>query len=447
MTGGNEVEASPRRWRWVLAGILLLAATLRSLGPYLQQSTGDSLHYAALAMKLSREGPTAYALRGVDTTTRSLDDSNTPHILILQPAAAGATGSILQGLLDHGLTPYAKPLHLRPYGYPALLALVQRLTGHQPSDPWELVHCQIEPMDLIRYRPPAFLAVQWRWLIPSLLASLLVIVVTWQLTRRWCGESAALWAAFLMAVHPLDILVSQRIWADAPLELAGLLSVSCGYMALRRNAGTWALLSGIAMGAAYLFKPTAVNLLLAVGGVELFRRMWNRSAQDVPAVSMRLAILFTLGLFLALAHWLYLEWRVEGSIFSSTLKWPTGVTDAYSQRMALRPHSLILNTVGVASLCPLLLVGWLSIREPVGRWLMAVVVLFAVILILLNGREYRLLLPVIPLMAMAAGMALTRLAKRTPLLVVLLALLQTRWALYLTDRFVWRNWGEIMFPF
>ncbi len=52
--------------------------------------------------------------------------------------------------------------------------------------------------------------------LPSLLASLGIIILTYIIGRRLAGETVALWGALIYALAPLDIIYSTRILPDTP---------------------------------------------------------------------------------------------------------------------------------------------------------------------------------------------------------------------------------------
>jgi hypothetical protein len=78
---------------------------------------------------------------------------------------------------------------------------------------------------------------------------------------------------------------------------------------------------------------------------------------------------------------------------------------------------------------------------------LTVAVCFIVLLLALHGREYRYILPVMPLLAIAAGNVLASCKPRWKVLLAVLVAGQVAWSLFLTDHYAWRNWGEIMLPF
>jgi len=436
---------------WWLAAILALAVAFRWLGPFLQHSTGDSPHYVALAMKLRTSGLSGYNLRGVDLCTRSLDASLVQHLMQLKPSSpSDLEGDLIRDLRREGLGYYDEPLHHIAYGYPVLLACVHVLSGNAPQTGWELVNTSLEPWDLIRFQPLILAVVQWHWLAPSFLCSLGAVLLTYILGAEWFGKAAGLWGAFLMATFPVDILTAQRIWADDALVFLCLAALLCGWLALERRSMIAALCGGILLGIAFLMKQSALFFAASVGMVELMR--WRKQSQTPPAnsspcLSGRLIAVCVAGLFLAVGHWLFIEWKAWGTLFPVPKGLAAIATNPWHQVLMDRPSPIILYTVGLAVLSPGIFLAGMRFREPRIRWILLTAVCYAAFIVAVDGREYRYVLPVIPLLAMAAGHFLAQIGGRWKAVLVLLVIGQIAWSFFLTDRYAWRNSGEIMIPF
>lgn len=428
-----------RTWLW-LTLILMLATALRALGPFLPQSTGDSLHYIALAMKLQAQGMEGYNLRGINLQKTSLNGSSTTHLLTLSCAPGNSQGDLLHELCSKHLDYYDEPLHHIAYGYPALISIM-------PAQGWQLVDCQYEPLDLLRLFPLILAAVQWTWLLPSVISSVLMILLTWYMGRRWFGSEAGLWAAFLIAIHPVDILTAQRIWADDALALSCLAALACGERAMANRSTLWAFGTGVLLGAGVLVKQSALFFALAIGATEALRLWLNPHLHSELRSRIRLGVIFSLGVLAVTAHWFFIIWKGYGTPFYNPPSGPFLSQNPWQAVLAYRPHPTVLFTIGIACLNPLLFSGFIRIKEDRVRWLILASLLFTFIFIGYNGREYRYLLPIFPLMAMAAGSVLSRITARWKPILVLLATSQLAWTIHLTLKYTWRNWGEIMTPF
>ncbi|MEW6443427.1 MAG: glycosyltransferase family 39 protein [bacterium] len=111
-----------------------------------------------------------------------------------------------------------------------------------------------------------------------LVASILTVFLVYRLALRWVGRRGALYASFLFAVFPLDVLFATRIYEDSPLNffctLSVLLFVYAAENPSRRTAFLVSLLAGLAVGVAYLHKVSAGYLCVffaAVGIADMLR--------------------------------------------------------------------------------------------------------------------------------------------------------------------------------
>lgn len=93
----------------------------------------------------------------------------------------------------------------------------------------------------------------------SCVASVLALLVTIRLGRRFLGGWITVFAALFLAVFPPDLVVARRCWTDAPVGLAAVVML---YLTLEIWAGTkgwWAAaLLPVAGSAAVLIKETTV---------------------------------------------------------------------------------------------------------------------------------------------------------------------------------------------
>jgi len=430
--------------------ILLLSLAFRWLGPFLQQSTGDSLHYVALAMKLKTRGLNGYNLRGVDFEEISLTQSSIKHLLQLKPSKeSDPQGGLMRHLHKISMDYYDEPLHHIAYGYPVLLMLIHKMNEHAEGEGWQLVHCAIEPWDLIRLQPIQLAQAQWRWVAPALFSSLGMIVLTYFLGTRWFGKQSGLWAAFLMAIHPIDILTSQRIWADDALVFMCLVALLGWCRARDRASWLWALASGIALGCAILFKQSALFLGVGLVVAEGFQywRTSNHLQGSTPRIQAPMVFACAVGLSFVTAHWFATVWGMYGTPFYNP---PVDVgieANPWYHRLQHRPSPIVFYILGTACLSPCMLLGWLRIGEKRIQWLFLVVATFFFIIIVIGHREYRYILPVLPLSAIAAGYVLMSLSTRWKTALIIFIVAQIAWSLHLTNRYTWQNWGEVMTPF
>ena len=142
--------------------------------------------------------------------------------------------------------------------------------------------------------------------LPVLLVSLLGILLTWWVSRRWFSPSAGLLAAALLAFTPEAVIWGGRARMYAPLQLFVLLAVFFYWRGLSRG-GTWrdSALFALSFLAAQFLHAEAMILLpvlvliaagaawpeLRRGGVGAVLRRWWRSGLIVAWFVAALAVL------------------------------------------------------------------------------------------------------------------------------------------------------------
>jgi hypothetical protein len=103
---------------------------------------------------------------------------------------------------------------------------------------------------------------EWVLCLYSLVTSLAGFVVLFLLGRLLLGERAALYAAALLVLLPLDILYATRAFADEALGFWNLSAFTTFLFAIHRDRASLWCLSGLLTGVAYGTKETSV--LIAV---------------------------------------------------------------------------------------------------------------------------------------------------------------------------------------
>jgi len=122
-------------------------------------------------------------------------------------------------------------------------------------------------------------------------------------------------------------------------------------------------------------------------------------------------------------------------------------TNPWYQVLMNRPSPILLYTMGLAALSPGVFLAWKGIADRRIRWILLAAVYYTTLLVAVDGREYRYILPIVPLLAIAAGHVLATISSRWKMILTFLVIVQMGWTFYLTERFAWHNWGEIMIPF
>ncbi len=96
--------------------------------------------------------------------------------------------------------------------------------------------------------------------IPSLIGSTGCTLLTAVMGRAFFGAAAGLGAAFLYVFFPLDLLYSTRMYPDLSIALLSTLAWYLFVRGARNGRRRTLLAAGLAIGAAYLVKETAVIL-------------------------------------------------------------------------------------------------------------------------------------------------------------------------------------------
>jgi len=107
-----------------------------------------------------------------------------------------------------------------------------------------------------------------------LLASMAAALLTFLITRKMAGDSAALFAVFAVAIFPLDVFYASQFMPDG---LLGVLLAGAMYAAIRAveaeaHSMRWAALAGLLWGYSYLVKIEAAFLLFPLAVLYLQRR-------------------------------------------------------------------------------------------------------------------------------------------------------------------------------
>ena len=118
--------------------------------------------------------------------------------------------------------------------------------------------------------------------VVNVLIGLVVVALTWELTRRLAGRHAALVAALLVAVFP-PLVANDLVLLTEPLSLALLL-----WAALCLFDHRW-LGAGIATGLLVLTRPSAQFLVLAFAAWLLWRVGWRKALAFLAVTALVVA--------------------------------------------------------------------------------------------------------------------------------------------------------------
>ncbi len=272
-------------------------------------------------------------------------------------------------------------------------------------------------------RPRAELAVRLRGSPPSSSATsspagsvvaamgVLTIPVTFLIARRWGGWAAGLIAAAIVALAPLHVTNSRYVTTDVPVTLFCALTLLAAVEAQRRGGDRWWILSGVLAGLAISTKwngaiVLVVPLVAYLSTAATFREIWPLLRRRTPyliviAASIALitttpAVLLDVGGvtdFLALQAQLYARGR--GNEQS-----PGIVFNTRALIDGIGPVAAILGLAG----CVAIVAG----RHRRELALPVFVVLYFIAISIPATHYERNLLPIVPYLAVAAGLLVVR---------------------------------------
>ena len=238
----------------ILAGIVLVAGLLRFGTFYLPHAQGDQLFYTALALKLAKFGMDDYNLRGVDFVD---DPSGT--VIALQLSDREEKGRILESLERKNIFYYTREtLSNMPPLYSYALMWSHRLFG--ADDNLFLLVRTDGGWNAIKTLSFAILQLQFYAVWINYALSLLLVFLTFCIGHSVFDRTIGLVAAAFMALNPVDLLTSQRTWAD---ELSACLFAACTLLLLRgmqSRSLIWLVGAGFACGLAIVTKGTGLFL-------------------------------------------------------------------------------------------------------------------------------------------------------------------------------------------
>lgn len=416
--------------RWIpvatglaFAAILVLALNLRLNGLDRPHLSGDAILYVGLAFKLHSKGFEGYNARGIDVV------SSPSGLSLVRPSEG--KGSVLADLESQGVTYFDQDLHHIPYGFPMALVFSHEIFAR--GEPYFRISQWAKRRIRQPGRPPfarglarpapEVAAKQFYALVVPLVFSLLLLVAVFLLAMTlFENRIVALVAMFLMAISPIDLLVSQTIWADDMTAAFSTLGV-VAYLQSRKREVLWmALLAGLLCGLSGITKQNGAFVVIAIGFWHLVVEhdgTWSRQRLQ-KLVFDRYLLLLGVGIALTAGHWFWSVYSVYGSPFhrpDTSAALAVAKTDWY-RIVTGRPWYVYLLGIpyqnpafALAYFLPI----WLW-RDP-ERWrrILLPVVWIAVYFLVLNvylwdgGKEHRYMLPAYPAFAVAAAFVADRL--------------------------------------
>jgi hypothetical protein len=452
--------------------ILLFAFALRRHTFHLPHYRGDQHHYVALAYKLDVLGMPGYNLRGVDIYIKR-DQPDLVRLAITQ-----GKGNILQGLKAENVTYYDQPLHHIPFGFPAALMISHRIFA--PGEPYYLVK-STEFDNIISTAPgsktlkevridPLVQEKQFYSVIVPLASSLFLILLVYFLGNVLYGDkTVSLIAAYLMAISPIDILTSQKLWADDLTAALSVLAVVLYLKAEKENRLFTALIGGLACGLAAITKQSGAFVLIVITFwhyISNFKNIFSRQTAVKTIFCPPLA-LFILGFAAGSGYWFYKVYMTYGSPIYMPHQpgiATTALTDWF-KTVGYRPWNVYL--AGIPYQNPLFLSAylsplWLWLDKKTARQTLLLIIWIAVFLYIFQvylgggGKEHRYMLAAYPAFAVAGSYIAVKIKDyldnhirfRAGSALLLLALIASAlWSVPMAYETLFKNEALIMKPF
>ncbi|MDD5069619.1 MAG: glycosyltransferase family 39 protein [Candidatus Omnitrophica bacterium] len=412
-----------------LLAVLLSAALIRANTFWLPHWSGDQSQYIALAVKLDKWGFDGYNLRGVRRLELTADKTGLFNFIYVIPTEdPQEKGDILRNLDMIGVHYYDQPFFHKPPGFPYALLLSHRLFA-APDQPYIVVLTNFSKV-FSKIRPAIFFVSQfWAAIVPFFF-SIGLVFLTFFLGKILFSSRIGLYAAALMAINPVNIMTSQKLWADDMLAFFVCASIISFVIAYKRNLNWLIFLAGAFCGLAVLVKQFAAFILVGLWffyiliGISKFKKPLDL----FKIVFSRQIFIFTAGVILISGYWFFKVYQVYGTPFFIPERGDVvnNVVTTWFKTLANRPPGLILYPVGWVCLCPLLVFAYASLGDLsvnifrllknkvydyrfVFLW-MLILVFYAAFSVTLD-REHRYMMPIYPALAILSAYYLDRLRR------------------------------------
>ncbi|OGW75832.1 MAG: hypothetical protein A2Z72_04175 [Omnitrophica bacterium RBG_13_46_9] len=240
--------------------VLLISLFFRLPAFYFQHYRGDQIIYIALAMKLDKSGFQGYNLRGVDLFKYEDRD-----FIKAVPAPEGSKGNMLEKLPSY----YDIPLFHKPPLFIYALMFSHKLFAH--DKPYLALSADLYS----RYPftgPKSFFKGQFYSVFVPVSFSLLLIAATFFFGRVLFSGKVGVCAAMLLSISPIELMTSQKIWADDILAFFVAAALISYYLGKERRNLPLIFMAGSCAGLAALTKPSGSIVILVVLVYELLEK-------------------------------------------------------------------------------------------------------------------------------------------------------------------------------
>jgi len=443
---------------WGIALVLLLAAIIRFPSFYLPHNHGDQLFFLGNALKLDKFGMREYNLRGLDFKGNQYIGG-----LFLSVSEKEGKGGLLESQFKNGIFYYDEPVyHLPPLFSYALMWSHRVFTDEEP---YYIVYMNLKEKAIFEL-PRQFLTIQFYCVILPFVFSLLSIVMVFLIGKKFFSEEVGFYAAMMMAVAPINILTSQRIWADDMVCFFLILGAILFYMGHSKNNVILSGIGGVSVGLSALTKPNGGFIVFAI----ILYCLWQGrkellSRRIFQVIFNKHLMVFGMAVFLTNLPWFYLMTKTYGSPLYKPPYQPGLEKIAWFHATASRPWYTYL--VGIPYQLPLFVLGymefiltfWKNSAQKRLRFLLFswIIVYFYFMNIHFHwSKEHRYLLPVYAPLAILSGIMLNRIEKfvrskignKFGLFIIMLIIVATSlWSIRIGLKYVFMNSALIPIPF
>jgi 4-amino-4-deoxy-L-arabinose transferase-like glycosyltransferase len=410
------------------------------------------LLYLGLAKNIRSGGIANYNLQKINVRNINLPDFSQTELIELETSPQkDPTGDVMHMLIDFHLENHDVPFfYFKPYGLPYILAGFHALLGYSPEEHWYLVNTKRSAIQSILHWPFQLAKYQWQWLVPTLLSSLTLIYLTFFLGRKLFDEPTGLLGAFVIALYPIDILIANRIFADDFNDVFTILGLLAAWKSIEKKSNMWAVIAGCSWGVAYLMKQTFMGMGFCLILIESARWISRRSkkSQGIGFFSKFQFILCGLAFLVSIAHFIAWDTGFQDKLFAIHSGAKENTNSPWVQFHLSRPQPLLFYSIGILTLCPIIICSIFSWRDKRIQWLGLLGISYYLIISILLLREFRFMHPVMPFLILAGSNGFLRIYKRWKLILPMYILFQLYASLWLSYHFAWEGGGaEVVFPF
>ena len=375
-------------------------------------------------MKLEKYGLDQYNIRGIDTySINTLEDKNI-KLLFPWPAKEGDQGNMLTGLINTGADYYDLPLFQNAPGFPFALILSHKLFAIK-NQPYAVAFYSNKI--LMNLKLKSVFKTQFFAVIVPLFFSVMTIIAIFLLGRYLFSSRVGLYAAFIYSINPVNLLTSQKVWADDMLTFFVVIAVIIFVLAFKKKIPFIAFFAGVTCGIAVLAKQSGILLLPAIWlFMVLSKRKGLRNIRGVFSAAFNNYFLFFLaGLIISTGFWFYKVYLIYGTPFfmPDTSDVVSSDITGWFKTLTNRPHGYVLYSIGIPYICPIFLLAYFSIKkfileikniilgknfnyEFIILWLW--ILTFFVAVAAIGGKEHRYMLPIYPSLAILSAYYLDR---------------------------------------